>query len=498
VTAYRRTLLVPSRTAWAHERLAAARRGDHGLEILTLPQAAARLAGGFVEAVRSDSLQALVGEALQKLELPEIGSIADLPGTSRAVVRTLRKAWAASVNLAEMAGHSGRIRDLAEIERYALEHLPPATRTPPQLVTAALEHIGHAPKVLGPITVRGLLDPDPCWRPVLSALAETVPFAWHQVPGTDVDLEWLAGAGAQVVAGETQTPEERVVRCADPRHEAVEALRWARALVASRQALPGEIALAATRTSEWDEDLETAAAAGALPLHFARGRRALSTFPGQQAAALADLLARGLTRSRALRVLRLCRRGSETIGGLPNGWHRVLPSDAILQRTADWKRALDGAAGDGFVEGVDPRPALLPLIELLEKGFEAAAVLGPALLSGVARTLWEQALRLAPAEALPTTLAELRLPDESDPTTSILWVPAHELVGSPRPYVRLLGMTRRGWPRVGGEDPLLPDHVSCTRSLDATASGVRSARVRYFPPPLRAKPSCVPASPRTP
>ena len=79
----RRTLIVPNRTAWAHERLVAAREGAHGLQIWSLPQAVARLAGGFLEPLRFDILLALVREALTKLDLPELGAIADLPGIQR-------------------------------------------------------------------------------------------------------------------------------------------------------------------------------------------------------------------------------------------------------------------------------------------------------------------------------------------------------------------------------------------------------------------------------
>lgn len=472
----RRTLIVPNRTAWAHERLAVARAGAHGLQILSLPQAVARLAGGFLEPVRTDTLLPLIAEALTKLELPELGAIGDLPGTSRAIARTLRKAWASKLNLAELADSSDRARDLAQVERFVLEHLPPAMRTPAQLAEGALARIDHAPSVLGPLSVRGVLDPEPCWREILTALAATVPVSWHLVAGAEVDLEWLARAGVAFVPASAHGPEESIAASADPRHEVVEALRWARALIASGRAQPGEIALAAAQTSEWDDDLQAAAAAGSLPVYFAGGRRALSTFPGQQAAALADLLVRGLTRSRALRVFRLCGSTSPALAALPSGWHRALPAEAILQRPEDWKRALDRAAGSGFVEDVDPRPAILPLVELAAEGIEQAPALGAALLSGIAAALWEQALQRAPAPALPTTLGELRVPDDGDPTASILWTGADDLVGSPRRFVRLLGMTSRGWPRVGGEDPILPDHILPARTLEPLPLAARDRR----------------------
>ena len=83
-------------------------------------------------------------------------------GTSRATAGTLRRIWASNLNLKEFADTSDRARDLAEIERFVLDHLPPAMRAPSQLAEAVLAWIEHAPSVLGSIIVRGVLDPEPC------------------------------------------------------------------------------------------------------------------------------------------------------------------------------------------------------------------------------------------------------------------------------------------------------------------------------------------------
>ena len=472
----RRTLIVANRTAWAHERLAAARAGAHGLQILSLPQVVARLAGGFLQPVPSDTLLALVAEALTKLDLAELSAIADLPGTSRAVTRTIRKAWSSDLNLEELEDGSVRLHELATIERFVQDRLPPSMRTPRQLAETALARMAHATAILGSVRIRGVLDPEPCWRAVLEALAGMVEFDWEVAPGPEIDLAWLERAGARLVTSPSSNPTQHIAACADPRHEAIEALRWARDLIASGCARPGDIALTAASPFDWDEDLETEAEAGDLPVYFAAGRRALSTFPGQQAAALADLLIRGLTRSRAVRAFRLCASSGPSLQGLPRGWHRVLPRDAILHRPEDWGRALDQAAETGFVDDVDPRPTVLSVIEFVDGGADNARAAGEALLSGMAHALWEQALVRAPAEALPTTLGELRLPEDGDPNNSILWIGAHDLVATPRRFVRLLGMTSRGWPRVGGEDPILPDHILPARMLEPVPLAARDRR----------------------
>ena len=48
-----------------------------------------------------------------------------------------------------------------------------------------------------------------------------------------------------VVESPQENPEIRTESCASPRHEALEALRWARELIANRSARPEEIAIAA-------------------------------------------------------------------------------------------------------------------------------------------------------------------------------------------------------------------------------------------------------------
>ena len=64
-----------------------------------------------------------------------------------------------------------------------------------------------------------------------------------------------------------------------------------------------------------------------------------------------------------------------------------------------------------------------------------------------------------PATALEATLGTLRLPDGTEPASSIAWMHAESLAASPRPHVWLFGLNARTWPRASSEDPLLPDHI---------------------------------------
>src|SRR5262249_26080677 len=126
--------------------------------------------------------------------------------------------------------------------------------------------------------------------------------------------------------------------------------------------------------------------------------------------------------------------------------------------------------------GIDPAPILIPVIELLTEGIGAAEKAGRALLGPSAHPLWIKALRRAPADAIEFSLQELRSPDQREPGVSVIWCPASHLAASPRPWVRLLGVTNRTWPRATAEDPLLPDHIVAHRVLDPDPISARDRR----------------------
>src|SRR5205823_15028465 len=117
---------------------------------------------------------------------------------------------------------------------------------------------------------------------------------------------------------------------------------------------------------------------------------------------------------------------------LRRNWAAGLWPDAGLFEKDHWRRALDTAVArrpDGF----DPRPILMPVIELLTGGVAVAEQAGEALLGSTARPLWTEALRKAPPAALEYSLQDLRVPDERDPGNSVVWCPANHLAGTPRP-----------------------------------------------------------------
>jgi hypothetical protein len=119
----------------------------------------ARLAGGFLQPIDPDALKAAITKALSA-DLGDLDRIKELPGFPRAAAATLSKAWAAGLNLAELAATAGqvaapRLGAVARLDEEVLRHLPSSMRKPADLVGAALPRTSHARTLFGRIAVHG-------------------------------------------------------------------------------------------------------------------------------------------------------------------------------------------------------------------------------------------------------------------------------------------------------------------------------------------------------
>jgi hypothetical protein len=444
------------------KRIAAARRAEAGVQIMTLPQLAARLAGGFIRPARSQDLDPAIRAALEAGGFADLERIRELPGMRRSVGWTLTRVWNADFALADRAHDSARLQDLVTIEARVRANLPAGVLTPRDLRDAALQRVTHAPVVLGPVELDHVVHVAPVWRKLLNVLARHVRLTWLN-PGA-ADLAWFAGG---VDCDSRPSPADpKIASCATPRAEAVEALRWMRELIASGRARPEEIAICATATEDWDEHMLVLAADAGLPLHFSHGVPALASREGQACAALADVLLNGLSQDRVRRLFGHAAGHSQGLKDLPPTWAHGLRPGAALFDLDQWRRSLEKAHSLRS-DGVDVRPMLTPVLEQLAEGPSAAHHIGGLLLGSAARSLWTEALRRAPPQALEFSLQELRVPDGRDPGSCAVWCPASHLAAAPRRFVRLVGMTTRSWPRRAGEDPLIPSHMLSREELDS-------------------------------
>ena len=460
----RRTLITYGRLAMRELRLKAAHERAHGLQIMTIEQFAARLAGGFLLPIDKDRLRAAIQTALPKADLGELESIKMLPGFVRAAVDTLSKAWLSGIDLKARSSEHTRIAAIANLEKAVLAELPANLLRPTDLAAKASERLEHAGAIFGDVEIQGLTELSPCWRGLLQALATHTDVRWiadaRNVP------DWLHSSNIQIQTSEPQTPNTRCVSAATAYHEAIEAVRWARELIASGKAQPHEIAIAATATADYDDHLLALRSDANLDIHFAHGVRVAASREGQAAAALADILLRGLSQTRIRRLARFLSNSPEPFNSLPKGWMRIMPADAPLTTLKAWTNLINGLAPDNWPEQDDKGTHLLTLITLLDKGKGHAREIGEDLLKGLPLTVWRKALLLGPPASLELSIETLRKDDLLDPCSSIIWAPASSLAASPRPYVYLLGLNSQRWPHVAFEDRLLSDHIIPTSELE--------------------------------
>jgi hypothetical protein len=456
------TVIVEGPLAFAMRRYAAACAGEIGLQILSLPQLAARLVGGFAQPITPEILEPAIQGALAEGGFQELQGVFELPGITRAIARTLHKVWNADIDL-DAAARRGmpRLRDLAAIENRVRARLPAGTLLPHDLCAAALKRIDRAPVLLGPVRIENVCWVPLQWRKLVAVLRETIPVEWAApvIP----EKSWFAGTVTSIDLT-NDLEKSDIVSCADPHHEVVESLRWVRELLSTKAAEPRDIAIATASPAMWDEHFLGLAANSGLRIHFSHGVPALSVRDGQRCAALADILVRGLSEQRVRRLLALCAGERTELDRLPPDWLRALPRGASLLALRDWERVLGGMEKNGGPS--DAAPILLPFFGVLARGPAAAVEAGALFLRGRSRNIWQTALRAAPPHAIELALQNIRLADENDPADSVVWGPAAHLAAWPRRWVRLLGLTSGGWPRCGIEDAILPDHVIPAKQLD--------------------------------
>jgi hypothetical protein len=218
----------------------------------------------------------------------------------------------------------------------------PLARRPGDLVAAALSRLHHANALFGRISVNGRTEMSPVWRPLLEALSKVTEVRW--VAGPRRVPPWVWVLGIPVVETPRSEPEFQCESCASPRHEALEALRWARSLIAGGQARPEEIAIATASPEEWDDHFLALSEMSGLDIHYVHGRKALTTREGQLAAALAELLLRGFSHARMTRLVALLRGQNPSFAIVPRDWQRALPESAPLLDAANWREIFAAAS----------------------------------------------------------------------------------------------------------------------------------------------------------
>jgi hypothetical protein len=380
----------------------------------------------------------------------------------RAAVGTLEKVWNSGIDL--VGEPHPRLQAIRALEEEVLRRLPPSMKRQKELVDLACGRIWDAKIVLGPIEIHGHSEMSPCWRPLLNELSEVVPVDW--IAGPRHLPAWLCDTRAEIRTGPSSGAKPILLSCANPQHEVTEVFRWMRELLSTGRVQPEEIAIAAASPADFDDHVLALSHDTNIPVHFVHGTKAVAARDGQIAAALAELLVKGISQEQVRRLFTLIHSNTPLVRELPRNWTRLLPPDAPLTTIERWERVFSTVKASDWPDGVDRSAIVLDILRQLAKGASGAKEAGEKLLSGVAQALWRRALNDGPAEALPVTLARLRLDDGLEPASNVIFGSAMALASAPRPHVHLLALNAGRWPRRISEDRLIPDHVIPSDKLD--------------------------------
>jgi hypothetical protein len=455
----KKTTITFGKVALETERAALARGGVIGGQVMAFEHMVERLAGGFLRIVDIMTLREVVKTCLEDADLGELDGLRDMPGMTTACADSLMAWWMSGLSNSQFEQHS-RLKAIFMLEEAVERNLPAHLKKPSDIVELACKRISVAPKVLGDVVFLGMTDLHPVWRPVLTAMASLDGYSFSWNAGPYAVPEWLKDFPenkVKFISSNAKTPLLSAETASDARHEVLEALRWAVELLANGH--KGEdIAIAAVSTSAYEGIVHTISRDSDIEIHMANGIPALQTSLGQECAALADVLIRGISHKRIRRLYEVAS-ASKAFEDIPADWLKKIPQDASLLTVERWNRLLQRN------DMADVRPHIERVIDGVAKGVNFAEKAGPLFLSEGAQRLWTRALRSGPASALDQTLRGMRVATGGTSLDKVCFMSARDLVAAPRKFVRLLGLTSRQWPRRDGEDNLIPNYIVPTRQL---------------------------------
>ncbi|MGH6950798.1 MAG: PD-(D/E)XK nuclease family protein, partial [Vitreimonas sp.] len=120
----RRTIIVDGPLAFRMRRIVAARAGEIGAEILTLPLLAARLNGGFARPAASEDIEQAVRGALDQGGFAVLEPGRDLPGMVRALSASLQGLWREGRLAEGLEARDAKATDVALVEERVRTVLP--------------------------------------------------------------------------------------------------------------------------------------------------------------------------------------------------------------------------------------------------------------------------------------------------------------------------------------------------------------------------------------
>ena len=249
---------------------------------------------------------------------------------------------------------------------------------------------------------------------------------------------------------------------------------------------PGDIAIASTDTTAYDDYFIALREESDLPLYFAHGVCVTNSPQGQATAALADLLLRGISADRLNRLSAHKRFLADDVKGFGKTW-RQLSREIDDVHTLSHEQLGARLEALAAADVANEQHALSKLLSEVTNSYSVSPEQNPTmsladhvtmkriwlragenLLEGAALTLWRRALQSASAASFEQTIAGISLQEPPEFCERVAWMPAKSLAASPRRYVRLLGLNSRHWPRENTDDRLLtgPGLEDAAKALD--------------------------------
>ena len=476
----KKTLVVLDRHAALAQRLSSAHERAHGTQVMTMNDFVARLAGGFTTTIDNMLLRKTVHEVLNETDLGDLDTIKDLPGFVHAATHTLHKAWYSGFDLQQ---NHPRVQAIARLERAILEKLPASMLRPSALIEAARARIKHAPAIFGSVRILGMTELHPCWWPLIELLCKHISVTWVAGPR---HIPARLPKNCNLESAREENPEITAVSASTPYHEAIEAIRWARQMVVQKNVKPGDIAIASTDTTAYDDYFFALREESDLPLYFAHGVCVTNSPQGQATAALADMLLRGISADRLNRLSAHKRFLADDAKGFGKTW-RQLSREIDDVHTLSHQQLRPRLEALAAADVANEQHALSQLLSEVTNSYSVSPEQNPTmsladhvtmkriwlragenLLKDAALTLWRRALQSASAASFEQTIAGISLQEPPEFCERVAWMPAKSLASSPRRYVRLLGLNSRHWPRENTGDRLLtgPGLEDAAKALD--------------------------------
>ena len=137
-----------------------------------------------------------------------------------------------------------------------------------------------------------------------------------------------------------------------------------RGLLAAGTARPEEIAIAAASPADFDDHVLALSRDCNIPVHFVHGIKAVGGRDGQLAAALAEVLVKGISQERVRRLFAMLPGMRRRCATCRRPGHASCRRTPRSPRSSRWEQVFARTAADDWPEGIDHSATVLDILRL--------------------------------------------------------------------------------------------------------------------------------------